>query len=184
MAVDQIIVHLAEGFEEIEAVTVIDVLRRAGLNVISVSVTDKHWVKGAHDINFQADMLFDEVDYTQGRMLILPGGMPGAKNLDSHTGLKSQIMEYYTSEKYLAAICAAPMVFGNLGILKGKRAVCYPGFESHLKGAKVEYEPVITSGKIVTGRGVGAALDFSLEIVKLFLGGEASEKLRKAMLAD
>ncbi|MCX6238176.1 MAG: DJ-1/PfpI family protein [Bacteroidia bacterium] len=169
---NQITVHLAEGFEEIEAVTIIDVLRRAGLNVVTVSITGNRIVKGSHNIEMNADLLFDEVDYTKGGMIILPGGMPGSKNLNEHVGLKSQIIEYQKNGKYLAAICAAPIVFGNLGILKGKRAVCYPGYEAHLIGAKVLNVPYIVDDLIITGRGVGTALKFSLEIVRILVGEE------------
>jgi 4-methyl-5(b-hydroxyethyl)-thiazole monophosphate biosynthesis len=181
---DQITVHLAEGFEEIEAVTVINVLRRAGLNVLTVSLTGQHLVKGAHNIEMKTDILFEEVDYSLGRMIILPGGMPGAKNLNEHEGLKSQIIEYNENGKFLAAICAAPLVFGNLGILKGRKAVCYPGFESYLVGAEVLKIPYITDFNIITGRGIGAALNFSLEIVRIFEGTECALQLRKAMLVE
>jgi len=177
-------IHLAEGFEEIEAVTIIDVLRRAGLNVISVSVTGNRMVKGSHNIEMKADLLFDEVDFTSGEMIILPGGMPGSKNLNEHTGLKQQILEYQKTGKYLAAICAAPIVFGNLGILNGKRAVCYPGYEAHLTGADVQSNSYIVDNNIITGRGVGAALNFSLEIVRILVGEERALQLRKAMLVE
>ena len=177
-------IHLAEGFEEIEAVTIIDVLRRAGLNVISVSVTGNRMVKGSHNIEMKADLLFDEVDFTSGEMIILPGGMPGSKNLNEHAGLKRQILEYQKSGKYLAAICAAPIVFGNLGILNGKRAVCYPGYEAHLTGADVQSNSYIVDNNIITGRGVGAALNFSLEIVRILVGEERALQLRKAMLVE
>lgn len=179
---NQITVHLAEGFEEIEAVTIIDVLRRAGLNVVTVSVTGNRMVKGSHNIEVKADLLFEEVDYARGEMIILPGGMPGSKNLNEHKGLKSNIMAYHTNGKYLAAICAAPIVFGNLGILRGKMAVCYPGYEAHLPGAEVCSEPYVVDGKIITGRGIGAALQFSLEIVRILEGEERAIQLRKAML--
>jgi len=177
-------IHLAEGFEEIEAVTIIDVLRRAGLNVISVSVTGNRMVKGSHNIEMKADLLFDEVDFISGEMIILPGGMPGSKNLNEHAGLKRQILEYQKSGKYLAAICAAPIVFGNLGILNGKRAVCYPGYEAHLTGADVQSNSYIVDNNIITGRGVGAALNFSLEIVRILVGEERALQLRKAMLVE
>jgi len=181
---NQITVHLAEGFEEIEAVTIIDVLRRAGLNVVTVSVSGNRMVKGAHQIEMKADQLFEDIDYTNGKMIILPGGMPGAKNLNEHKGLKSQILEYHTQGKYLGAICAAPIVFGNLGILKGKRAVCYPGFETQLSGAEVLNMPYIVDNKIITGRGAGSAFQFSLEIVRIMAGEERALQLRKAMLVE
>ena len=177
-------IQLAEGFEETEAVTIIDVLRRAGLNVISVSITGNRMVKGSHNIEIKTDILFEEVDFTSGEMIILPGGMPGSKNLNEHEGLRSQIIDYQKQGKYLAAICAAPIVFGNLGILAGKKAVCYPGYESHLVGAEVLSNPYIVDNNIITGRGVGAALQFSLEIVRILKGEESAIQLRKAMLVE
>ncbi len=177
-----VIVHLAEGFEEIEAVTIIDVLRRAGLTVKTVSITGNYAVSGAHSIEIIADQLFEEVDYDNGAMIVLPGGMPGAKNLNDHQGLTSQIMNYHNQGKYLAAICAAPLVFGNLGILKGKDAVCYPGFESYLTDAKINYNPVQKDGHVITGRGVGTALEFSLQIVHCLMGEENALTLSKALL--
>jgi len=177
-------IQLAEGFEETEAVTIIDVLRRAGLNVISVSITGNRMVKGSHNIEIKADILFEEVDFASGEMIILPGGMPGSKNLNEHEGLRSQIIDYQKQGKYLAAICAAPIVFGNLGILKGKRVVCYPGYEAHLIGAEVRSTPFIVDNNIITGRGVGAALQFSLEIVRILKGEERALELRKAMLVE
>lgn len=177
-------IHLAEGFEEIEAVTIIDVLRRARLNVISVSVTGNMKVKGSHNIEMSADILFEDVDYTNGEMIILPGGMPGSKNLNEHEGLRLQIIDYQKNGKYLAAICAAPIVLGSLGVLKGKKAVCYPGYESHLTGAEVRSNPYIVDNNIITGRGVGAALQFSLEIVRILKGEESALQLKNAMLVE
>jgi protein deglycase len=179
-----IYVHLAEGFEEIEAITIIDVLRRAGLNVIMVSVSENIIVTGSHKIPVKADILFRDADYEQSEMIILPGGMPGAKNLSEHKGLNSQILNFFKEGKLLGAICAAPMVFGNLGILKGKNVVCYPGFETYLTGAIIKYSPVIKDGKIITGRGPGVALHFALEIVRLLKDEETTVKLKKSMLAE
>ena len=178
---NQITVHLAEGFEEIEAVTITDVLRRAGLNVITVSITGNRMVKGSHNIEIKADFLLEEVDYTKGEMIILPGGMPGSKNLNEHEGLKKQIIEYQKNGKYLAAICAAPIVFGNIGILKGIKVVCYPGYETHLIGAKIDTVPYVVDENIITGQGVGAALEFSLEIVRILVGEDCALQIRKAM---
>ena len=177
-------IQLAEGFEETEAVTIIDVLRRAELNVISVSITGNRMVKGSHNIEIKADILFEEVDFTTGEMIILPGGMPGSKNLNEHEGLKKQIVEYQKNGKYLAAICAAPIVLGNIGVLKGKRAVCYPGYEAHLTGARINTVPYVVDKNVITGRGVGAALVFSLEIVRILVGEERTLQLRKAMLVE
>ena len=180
----QITIYLAEGFEEIEAVTIIDVLRRAGLNAVTVSITGGYFVNGAHNIQIKTDLLFEEVDFDKCKMIVLPGGMPGARNLNEHEGLKARIMEFHENDKLLGAICAAPLVFGNLGILMGKRAVCYPGFESFLQGADVMTNPVLIDGNIITARGVGAALHFALEIVRILAGDDLADKLGKAMLIN
>jgi 4-methyl-5(b-hydroxyethyl)-thiazole monophosphate biosynthesis len=177
-----IYIHLAEGFEEIEAITIIDVLRRAALNILTVSVTGEQEVNGSHGIPVKADLLFEKVKYEEAQMIILPGGMPGSRNLMEHQGLRKQLLSFNESGKYIGAICAAPMVLGDLGILKGKNAVCYPGFEGNLKGAKVQTQPTVIDGNIITGRGVGAAHEFSLKIVSLLKGPEASLKLRQALL--
>jgi 4-methyl-5(b-hydroxyethyl)-thiazole monophosphate biosynthesis len=180
----KVAVHLAEGFEEIEAISIIDVLRRADLDVAVVSVTGKAEVTGAHQISVLADTLFENVDYNQVYMIVLPGGMPGASNLNAHVGLRQQILKFVDENKPLAAICAAPLVFGNLGILKGKQAVCYPGFESYLKGADVLQVPVLESGNIITGRGPGVAIQFSLKIVEKAVSVEKAEKLAQQMIVS
>jgi len=177
-----IAVHLADGFEEVEAVSIIDVLRRAGIEVLVVSVTGRKDVVGAHQLQIAADVLFEQVDYSDVYMIVLPGGMPGAANLDAHIGLKARISEFNAQHKFLAAICAAPFVFGNLGVLEGKQAVCYPGYESDLKGAEVLTIPVVQSGNVITGRGVGAALEFALKIVEQAVSKEKAELLSGQML--
>jgi len=178
----KIAVHLADGFEEIEAVSIIDVLRRAALDVLVVSVTGKHEVTGAHQLKVIADVLFDQVNYDEISMIDLPGGMPGATNPDADLGLKMRIQEFNTGNKPLAAICAAPLVYGNLGILEGKQAVCYPGFEKYLQGAEVLTIPVVESENVITGRGVGAALEFALKIVEKMVSADKAELLRTQML--
>jgi len=180
----KIAVHLADGFEEIEAVSIIDVLRRAGLEVVVVSVTGKPEVSGAHQLKIVADTLFERVNYDEIYMIVLPGGMPGAANLDAHAGLKAQIRHFNKENKQLAAICAAPLVYGNLGILEGKQAVCYPGFEKYLKGAEVLSEPVVESGNVITGRGPGTAIKFALKIVEKAVSVEKAELLAKQMLVE
>ena len=177
-----IAVHLADGFEEIEAISIIDVLRRADLDVSVVSVTGRIEVNGAHQVKVIADTLFENVDYKEVYMIVLPGGMPGASNLDAHVGLKQQIRNFDAENKPLAAICAAPLVFGNLGILEGKQAVCYPGFENYLKGADVLQVPVLESGNIITGRGPGVAIQFALKIVAKAVSVEKAEKLALQMI--
>ena len=178
----KIAVHLADGFEEIEAIAIIDVLRRADIEVVVASVTGKLEVTGAHQLKVLADKLFEDIDYNGVTMIVLPGGMPGAANLDAHEGLKAQIIKFSNENKPLAAICAAPLVYGNLGILKGKQAVCYPGFEKFLKGADILNIPVAESGNVITGRGPGAAIKFALKLVEKLVSAEKAELIAGQML--
>lgn len=180
----KIAVHLAEGFEEIEAVSIIDVLRRAEFEVTIVSVTEKLEVTGSHSIKIEADHLFESVNYEQIDMIVLPGGMPGSSNLNEHLGLREQILNFNESGKQLGAICAAPLVFGNLGILKTKKATCYPGFENQLHGAVVTGDNVVVTENIVTGKGAGVAIEFALAIVEKYKGKEFAEELGKKMIAN
>jgi 4-methyl-5(b-hydroxyethyl)-thiazole monophosphate biosynthesis len=182
--IKKIAVHLAEGFEEIEAISIVDVLRRAGIEVVVVSVTGSMEVTGAHAIKISADNLFEEVDYSNIFMIVLPGGMPGASNLNVHAGLKAQIEHFNAENKQLAAICAAPLVFGNMGILEGKQVVCYPGFESYLKGAEILTTPVMQSGNVITGRGPGSAIRFALKIVEKAVSVEKAKLLASQMLVE
>jgi 4-methyl-5(b-hydroxyethyl)-thiazole monophosphate biosynthesis len=178
----KIAVHLAEGFEEIEAISIIDVLRRADFDVNIVSVTNNFFVTGSHNIKVMADSLFENVDYKSIDMIVLPGGMPGSKNLNNHEGLKQQILNFNENGKHLGAICAAPLVFGNLGILKGKKATCYPGFEDELEGATITGKNVELAGKIITGKGAGVAIIFALKIVEMLSGKELANKLGRKMI--
>ena len=178
----KIAVHLAEGFEEIEAISIIDVLRRAGLEVITVSVGDDLKVTGSHKIQVVADQLFDDVNYDLADMIVLPGGMPGAKNLNNHVGLKKQIECFNNKGKFLGAICAAPLVFGELGILKNKKATCYPGFENYLHGAEIKGNSIEVDGNIITGKGAGVAVQFSIKIVEMLSGAETAKQLAEKMI--
>jgi protein deglycase len=177
-------VHLASGFEEIEALTIVDVLRRADIPTLMVSVAGKKEVTGAHGITVVADILFEKADYADAEILILPGGMPGSNNLNAHEGLKKHLKEFHVQGKKMAAICAAPLVLGELKILEGVEAVCFPGFEERLSGAKLLYEAAIKSGNIITGRGPGTALDFSLTIVKDLKGEALADQLARSMLVQ
>ena len=175
-----IYVFLADGFEEVEALTPIDVLRRAGLNVVTVSVKDSPVVHGAHGVPVITDAVMDEVE--EGDMILLPGGMPGATHLDKCDELSELILQYAADGKHLAAICAAPLVFGKRGLLKGKKATCYPGFESFLEGAEYTAAPVECDGNFITGKGPGAAMDFAFAIVELFCGKEKVAELKQGMM--
>lgn len=178
----KLLLFLAPGFEEIEAISIIDVLRRAQLNVTSVSISGDLYVAGAHGITVEADKLLSEVTISDADMLILPGGMPGTKNLNVHEGLKNAIKGFAKEKKPLAAICAAPMILGQLGILEGKNATCYPGFESNLAGAHFTKKSVVQDGNIITGNGPGAAIKFALQIVTFLSGPELSEEVGKGMM--
>lgn len=171
----------ADGFEEIEALTAVDTLRRAGLNVKIVSVTPDEIVVGAHDVSVLCDVNFNNCDFFDAGLLLLPGGMPGAATLDKHEGLRRLILDFVAKGKPVAAICAAPMVLGKLGLLKGKKATCYPGFEQYLEGAECVDVPAVRDGNIITGMGPGAALEFALAVVELVAGKEKADELAEAM---
>ena len=171
----------ADGFEEIEALTTIDTLRRAGLDVEIVSVTPDEIVVGAHDVSVLCDKNFENCDFFDAELLFLPGGMPGAATLDKHEGLRKLILSCAEKNKPIAAICAAPMVLGKLGLLKGRRVTCYPSFEQYLDGADCTNEPVVRDGNIITGMGPGAAMEFALTIVDTLLGKEKVNELVEAM---
>ncbi len=175
-------VHLADGFEEIEALTVVDVLRRADIAVKTVSITGDKTVRGAHDIMVTADLLFQEADYGKCEMIVLPGGMPGTANLAKHEGLAEQLNAFAKSGKWLAAICAAPSVLGKMSLLKGKHVTSYPGYENQLIGAVYSEERVIRDGKLITSRGPGTAMEFSLELVKLLKNEQTAAALRNSMI--
>lgn len=177
-----IYVHLAEGFEEVEALTAVDVLRRANLDTKTVSITGDNTVMGTHGIPVTADITYDEADYTQCEMIVLPGGMPGAANLEAHQGLTEQIKSFYDNNKKIAAICAAPMVFGTCGILEGKNATIYPGMEKRLKGANPTGEAVTVDGNIITGKGPALALEFALKLVEVIKGKDAADAVAEDML--
>lgn len=173
---------LAEGFEEIEGLTVVDILRRAGIAIDMVSITGSVKVTGSHGIEITADKTISATDFTKLDMIVLPGGMPGTKNLESCEALMKQVDAFAKEEKYLAAICAAPSIYGHRGLLSGKRACCYPGFESHLTGAKVTAAEVSVDGHMITSRGMGTAIPFALAIVEAFCGKEKAEELAKSII--
>jgi len=180
----KVFIFLAEGFEETEAIATMDVMRRGGLDVTSVSVTGNLLVNGAHGIAVNADTLFEKANLSSGDMLVLPGGMPGASNLNAHAGLKSALEQYAANGKKIAAICAAPLVLGGLDLLQGKKATAYPGFESTLKGATYVNSPVVKDGNIITGRGPGFAFQFGLAIVEELQGKEKANEVADGLLLN
>ena len=179
---NKIAVFLAEGFEEIEALTVADLCRRAGMKVIMAAVGNTRMVEGSHGICVKADGLFEDVDFDSLDMLVLPGGMPGTRNLEAHEGLMEQVDRFYNEGKFVAAICAAPSILGHRGIVKGRRACCYPGYEEHMDGAEVVYEPAVIDGNVITGRGMGCAVSFALAIISHFCGQDKAAELAEAIV--
>ncbi len=174
---------LADGFEEIEALTPVDVLRRAGAEVSTVSVTSDRTVHGAHGIDVAADVTVDDVIPEKAEMYVLPGGMPGTNNLFACDKLKELVAEGAEKGKYVAAICAAPSVIGRMGLLKGRKATCYPGFEKYLEGAEYTGAPVETDGRFITSRGMGVALDFALALCAALKGGEVADGIKASVQA-
>ena len=177
-----IYVYLAEGFEEVEALTVVDVLRRAGAEVNTVSVTREKTVTGTHGVPVSADLIFEDADHESCEMIVLPGGMPGAANLQAHEGLTAQIKAFAAAGKKLAAICAAPMVFGACGILEGRKATIYPGMEEYLTGAEPTGKAVTTDGNIITGQGPALAMEFALAAAESVKGKETADAVAEDLL--
>lgn len=174
---NKVCVFFGTGFEEIEALTVVDLLRRASVDVSMVSITGEKRVESSHKIWVEMDMLLEEVDFSQVKMIVLPGGMPGTKNLEACDILMEQIEKFYEEGKYLSAICAAPSILGHRGMLKGRNSCSYPDFESHLEGAQVTKNPVETSEHIITSRGMGTAIEFGLAIVARMKDEETAKEL-------
>ncbi|MCL2502192.1 MAG: DJ-1/PfpI family protein [Bacteroidales bacterium] len=173
-------IFLVSGFEEIEALATIDILRRGGVALQTVSLEDTLTVVGGHGVPVTADMLFAALDFSKAEMLILPGG---TVKIDEHEGLKKVIPAHVAKGGKVAAICAAPMVLGGLGLLEGKRATCYPNFENYLKGAILHtQEAVVTDGNITTGRGPGLTFDFALELLALLKGKAAADEVAGQLL--
>lgn len=175
---------LAEGFEEVEALTPVDVLRRAGMNVKTVSITSSLQVTGAHGVTVTADLIYNNTLFKDPAWLILPGGMPGATNLYEFAPLHGLLTQQASRRGgHIAAICASPgVVLGQLGLLKGRKATCYPGFDNLMIGAKYEREPVVSDDVFVLGDGPAHALLWSLSIVRTELGMDAAHKVASGML--
>lgn len=175
-----IFVFLIDGFEEIEALATVDILRRAGLPAKTVSLTESQTVTGSHGIPVMADMMFGDVSFDEAELLVLPGGTPA---YNGHEGLKKAVRTFYDRGEKVAAICASPMVFGGLGILKGRKATCYPGFEQYLEGATLQTEKsVVIDGNVITGRGPGLTIDFALTLVEILAGKDKRNEIAAQLL--
>lgn len=182
MTVSKVAVFFATGHEEIEALTVVDLLRRAGIETNMISITGAKNVTGSHQITTQMDKLFEEEDFAQYDLLVLPGGMPGTTNLEAYKPLMELLHEFLTQNKKIAAICAAPTVFGHAGFLKGKKACCYPGKEDGLTGAEVTYNEVEVDGNIITSRGLGTAIPFALKLIALLQNEDSAAVIAKKVV--
>ena len=175
-------VFLADGFEDIEALAPIDIMRRGGVEVVTVGIMGTNEVISAHGVTVLADVPFEFAgDFEDADLLMLPGGMPGTSNLNEHEGVKDALLRQNAAGKRIAAICAAPMVLGGLGLLKGKRATCYPGFEQYLEGAEYTADLFNVDGNITTGEGPAAAFPFGYELLRQLKGEEIVEQLREGM---
>ena len=180
----KVYVFLADGFEDVEALIPIDVLRRGGVEVVTISTTIFPLVESAHGVNMEADLQFDQVDYSDADLLMLPGGMPGASNLFAHEGVREALMAQFKAGKKIAAICASPaVVLAPLGILKGKKATCYPGFEKALAEAGATYtgDLVTVDGNITTAEGPAAAFPYAYELLTQLVDKQTSDQIAEGM---
>jgi 4-methyl-5(b-hydroxyethyl)-thiazole monophosphate biosynthesis len=177
------VVFLADGCEEVEALTIIDVLRRGEVNAVGVSLMGRKEVHGAHNIVLTADELFDEVNFNNVKMIVCPGGLGGTNNIKTHNGVKKIAERFINDEsRFVAAICAAPSALGKFGVLEGRKATCYPGFEGELTGAKFSSDEVVKDGNLITSKGPATAMAFSLELLKNLTDEETAEAVARGML--
>lgn len=175
-------VFFGTGYEEIEALAVVDLLRRENIETAMISVNGEKTVTGSHGIEVVMDKLISEIDFESLDMLVLPGGMPGTRKLEACEELMAQVDDFVTKGKAVCAICAAPSILGHRGHLKGKKATAYPGFEEELEGAEVLCEPAVTDGNIITGRGMGCAVEFGLAIIEYLKNEEARKALAEKII--
>ena len=173
----KVCVLLADGFEEIEGLTVVDLLRRAKIYVDTISIMDDYIVHGAHGINVQTEDLFDEVDFDEFDMVVLPGGMPGTLNLKNHDGVRYVVKQYAKEGRYVGAICAAPTILKSLGVLEGRRATCYPSVEDEMEDVVLTETAVVVDENIITSQGVGTAIDFGLKLIEILDGEEKAKEI-------
>lgn len=177
-----VIVFLANGCEEIEALSVIDTLRRGNVEVKGVSISDSLTVKGAHGIDFMADCLFQEVNFDKVEMVVLPGGLGGRDNLMADKNVVTVCKKFNELGKYVAAICASPSVLGENGILIGRKATCYPGFEEQCRGAEILDDKVVTDGNIITSKGPGTAFLFAVELLRTLNGNDTADSVARGLI--
>ena len=184
MQMKKVYVFLADGFEDVEALIPVDVWRRGGVDVTTVSISDFPLVQSAHGVNMEADIMFEQGDFTDADLIFLPGGMPGASNLFAHKGVCKAVVDQYAAGKKVAAICASPaVVLAPLGILEGKKATCYPGFEQALAENNAAYtaDLVTVDGTVTTGEGPAAAFPFAYELLAQLAGKQTSDQIAEGM---
>ena len=179
----KVAVYFATGYEEVEALSVVDILRRGGVEVLMVGADGKKVVSSRNHVNINMDILVEEVNHEEIDMMVLPGGIPGVDNLIANETLVENLKAFKEKGKWLAAICAAPSVLGRLGLLKGEQATCYPGYEEQLLDCEHVAERVVVSNHVITAVGAGASLDFGYKILEMIKGKELSDKIRTAMQA-
>ena len=173
---------IANGSEEIESLTTIDVLRRAGIEAVTVSITGNEFAELSHGVTIKCDTTIETADLSDADMLLLPGGLPGADYLLHHEGVRKALLAQNAAGKKIGAICAAPQVLGDLGLLQGKRATCYPGFEVKLDGADYTADLFTIDGNIITGKGPAATLPYSYAILEMLGAKDAAEALKEGMV--
>lgn len=175
-------IFMADGCEEIEGLTVVDIVRRAKMEIVMISITGKREVTSSHQVTFLTDALAAEVDYDTLDGIVLPGGMPGTLNLQEDETVNKVIRQFATEGRLVCAICAAPSVLGAADVLEGKWATCHPGFEEKLTGAKVEEKEVVVDGNVITSRGMGTAIPFALSLVSQMVSEEKAQELAQSII--
>lgn len=178
----RVYIFLADGFEDIEGLTVVDLMRRAGIEAVTVSIKETREITTSHGIEMKTDRVFSETDFSDADMLVLPGGMPGTKYLEEYKPLTELLTDFYQNGGKVAAICAAPGVFERLGFLKGRNATSYPSVMEQLKSARTSLEPVVVDGNVTTSRGLGTAIDFSLSLIGQLEGSAKAEEIAESVV--
>ena len=175
-------IFMADGCEEIEGLTVVDIARRAGIEIDTISITGKPVVTSSHKVTFETDTTKEQADFASYDGIVLPGGMPGTVHLGEDDTVSQVIREFEKEGKLVAAICAAPSVLGQAGILNGKKAACHPGFEEKLTGAEVFFSPVVCDGNVITSRGMGTAVPFGLAVARYFTDDATIEHVKAGLV--
>jgi len=178
----KVYIFFADGFEDIEGLTVVDLMRRAGIDIQTVSIKETREIRTSHGINILTDCTFSECDFSDADMLVIPGGMPGTKYLEEYKPLTELLTDFYQNGGKVAAICAAPGIFERLGFLKGRNATSYPSVMEQLKSARTSLEPVVVDGNVTTSRGLGTAIDFSLSLIGQLEGSAKAEEIAESVV--